>query len=70
MTDGKKLAQKIKDSGITITFIAEKMGCTRNRIYAIINNGECTASEIVAFTQILHLTRHERDEIFLTEKVN
>jgi len=70
MTNGKMLDEKIKNSGITITFIAEKLGCSRNRIYSILANGECSASEIVAFTRILHLTKAERDAIFLLEKVN
>lgn len=64
MTDGKKLDEAIKSSGISITFIAEKLGCSRNRIYAILANGECTASEISGLTAILHLTRDERDAIF------
>jgi len=70
MTDGKLLDQRIKNSGISITFIAEQMGCSRNRIYSILANGECNASEIVALTRILHLTKPERDKIFLIEKVN
>ena len=70
MTDGKRLEKLIKESGISITFIAEKMGCSRNRIYAILANGECSASEIVQLSSILHLTKEERDEIFLLEKVN
>lgn len=70
MTDGKRLDEKIRNSGISITFIAEKMGCSRNRIYSILANGECNASEIVALTSILHLTKDERDEIFLLENVN
>jgi plasmid maintenance system antidote protein VapI len=70
MTNGKKLDEAIKNSGISITFIAEKLGCSRNRIYAILANGECTASEIVGLTAILHLSRVERDEIFLPENVN
>lgn len=70
MTDGKLLDQKIKNSGISITFIAEQMGCSRNRIYSILANGECNASEIVALARILHLTKPERDKIFLIEKVN
>lgn len=67
MTDGKKLDEVIKNSGISITFIAEKLGCSRNRVYAILANGECTASEIVGLTAILHLSRDERDDIFFVQ---
>lgn len=64
MTNGKLLQKAIGDSGISITFIAEKMGKSRNRIYAIIDGADCTASEIVSLTEILHLTREQRDAIF------
>lgn len=68
MTDGKRLRQVIDDSGISITFIAEKMGCSRNRVYAILDGSECSASEIVKLTHILHMSRKERDDIFFVRK--
>lgn len=64
MTDRNALDTAIKDSGVTITFIAEKMGCSRNRVYAIIKGADCTASEIVLISSILHLTKEQRDSIF------
>lgn len=70
MTDGKILRQTIDESGISITFIAEKMGCSRNRIYAIIDGSDCTASEITKMSEILHLSRKQRDNIFLSQIVN
>lgn len=70
MTDGKALDEAIKESGITIVFIATKMGCSRNRIYSILNGSECTASEIVALSEILHLDKGSRDAIFLAKSVN
>ena len=69
MTDGKELERVVRDSGITITHIAEKMGCSRNRVYSILAGAECTASEIVALTRILHLAKDQRDSIFLPESV-
>lgn len=69
MTDGKELERIIKESGITITHIADKMGCSRNRIYSILDGSECVASEIVALSEILHLGRNERDSIFLIKNV-
>lgn len=70
MTDGEALKIAIKESGIPISFIAEKMGCSRNRIYAIIGGADCTASEITKLTRILRLTKPQRDRIFLSICVN
>ena len=70
MTDGERLWKAIKESGISITFIANKMDCSRNRIYAILNGADCTASEILAFAEILHLSVKDRNNIFLPVNVN
>lgn len=67
MTDTVKLNDVVKESGVTITFIAEKMGCSRNRVYSILNGSECSASEIVALAKLLHLTDKQRDDIFLSK---
>ena len=69
MTDTVKLYDIFKESGITITFIAEKMGCSRNRVYSIFNGSECSASEIVALAKLLHLTDKQIDYIFLSGKL-
>lgn len=70
MTDGIALNEAIKESGVTITFLANRMGCSRNRIYAILDGSECTASEISGLTKLLHLTKAKRDQIFLSGSVN
>ena len=57
MTDGKALEEVIDESGITISHIAFKMGCSRNRIYSILKGSEFVASEIVALSEILHLSK-------------
>lgn len=69
MTDGKALEEVINECGVTITHIANKMGCSRNRIYSILGGSECVASEIVALSEILHLSKDKRDSIFLLNKV-
>ena len=69
MTDKDLLKEKIKSAGVTITFLAEKLGCTRNRVYSILEGNDCTAREIVTITEALHLSKEERDSIFLSEKV-
>ena len=70
MTNGVDLKNAIKDAGVSIVFLAEKLGCSRNRIYAIIGGADCTATEIAGLSQCLHLTKEERDHIFLEKKVN
>lgn len=70
MTNGDALRQTIKDSGVSIVFLADKMGCSRNRIYAILQGSDCTASEISELSKLLHMTNEERDFIFLSECVN
>lgn len=69
MTKGKELRTFIKDCGVSISFLAEKMDCSRNRIYSILEGSDCTASEIEALSRLLHMTREQRDYIFLSENV-
>lgn len=70
MTNTEALKKAIDESGITITHIANALNCSRNRVYAILKGADCTASEIVGISQILHLTKPQRDIIFLTNSVN
>ena len=71
MTDKEMLLDKIKDSGMTMKAIAEKSGMKRANIYNKLNGrGEFTASEIVALSEVLRLTKPERDKIFLTTNVS
>ena len=70
MTNGQALRDAIKEAGVSIVFLAEKLGCSRNRVYAIIGGADCTATEIAAFTQLLHLSKNSRDHIFLERSVN
>ncbi len=69
MTNARLLKEKITAAGVTITFLAEHLKCSRNRIYSILDGAECSASEIVGLSEALHLTREERDAVFLSEKV-
>ena len=70
MTNGEALKTAIIEAGVSITFIAKTLKCSRNRVYSIIKGAECTASEIVEISQILHLSKLQRDVIFLSERVN
>lgn len=71
MVDANALRQKINDCGISITFIADKCGITRETLYnRFKGKGEFTVSEVVALTELLHLSKEERDEIFLRRELN
>lgn len=46
--------------------ISNKTGIKRGTLYNKVNGmSEFTASEIVSLTDVLHLSKDERDEIFL-----
>ncbi len=67
MPDILLLKKKIKESGMTIKAIAEKSGILRETFYnRLKGNGEFTASEIVALTEVLNLSASDRDQIFLS----
>ena len=51
---------------MTITAIARKSGILRETLYnRMSGKGDFTASEIVSLTNVLKLTKAERDKIFL-----
>lgn len=59
------LQEKIKDSGITMTALAQKAGIKRETLYNRLNGvGEFTASEITGLTRALHLSMSDREKIF------
>lgn len=70
MTNGQALKEVIDESGVSIVYLSRKMECSRNRIYAILKGADCTANEIVLFCELLHLSKQQRDYIFLHENVN
>lgn len=62
------LEAKISESGMTMTAIANKTGIVKATLYNRLNaKGEFKASEIVALTEVLHLSKSERDQIFLSK---
>lgn len=71
MTDIDLLLQKIKESGMTMVAIADRSKIERTTLYNRLKGiGEFTASEIVGLTFALHLSKRERDKIFLQPNVN
>lgn len=69
MTNTELLNEFMTESGVTKTFLARKVGCSRPRIYKILSGAECTASEIAGITEALHLTTKQRDLVFFAKKV-
>ena len=68
MTNSKLLNEEISESGMTITFIARKIGITREAFYKKLNNEtEFKASEIATLQIILRLSNKRRDEIFFAK---
>lgn len=71
MLNAELLQKKIANSGMSITFISKKVGIARETLYNKINGkSDFSATEIVALTELLRLTRAERDKIFLDGKLN
>lgn len=70
MANTELLRKKMCESGMTVTAIASKSGILRETLYNRLKDGNFYASEIVALTNTLHLSREERDEIFLPKDVN
>ena len=65
MANVELLREKINESGMKITAIAEKSGILRETLYNRMKSGDFYASEISALTRTLNLSREERDKIFL-----
>lgn len=65
MANVELLKEKIDESGMTVTAIAEKSGICRETLYNRMKSGNFYASEISSLTRVLRLTRKERDDIFL-----
>lgn len=66
MADIEKLKQVMDDSGMTMVAIADKSAIKRETLYnRLAGVGEFTSSEIVGLAAALHLTKSERDAIFL-----
>ena len=65
MANVELLKEKISNSGMTVTAIADKSGILRETLYNRMKSGNFYASEFTVLTKVLHLTRKERDEIFL-----
>lgn len=72
MTDTELLMEWIKNSGLKLGFIAEKLGLTRFGLSKKINNiTEFKASEIEKMCEILHIdSMEDRKRIFFAKEVD
>jgi plasmid maintenance system antidote protein VapI len=69
LTDVRLLREKFRESGMSVTAIAEKSGILRETLYNRINgDADFKASEIDALTRVLDLTKEERDAIFFAKR--
>lgn len=67
MTNIDALKSAIEQSGLSITYIAEKTGIARETMYNRFKTGDFKLSEIDALTAVLRLGRDGRDSIFFAE---
>lgn len=71
MIDSEKLNGKIDASGMKRKFIAEKLGLSPYGLAKKISNeNEFKVSEVEKICNILHLTPHEREDIFFARSVD
>lgn len=71
MTDTEKLNKAIKNSGLKISFLADKLGLSSQGFYNKINGKtEFYSSEILILSDILGLTFREREEVFFAAIVD
>ena len=62
------LRKIIENSGMTKVAVSSKAGILRETLYNRLNgNGEFKASEIASLTEVLGLSKEERDAIFFGE---
>lgn len=71
MTNTDLLKRKIDESGLKMQYIAEQLGISHQALYNKIGNKtQFLASEIMKLSELLKLTKRERDAIFFVDTVN
>lgn len=68
MTNVNALKKCIESRGMTMTFVAKKSGILRETLYNRFKTGNFKISEISALSQVLNLSKDERDEIFFSQE--
>lgn len=67
MANAELLKKTIENSGMTYTFIAKQCGISRETLYNRLEKPDFKASEIIALTRVLRLSKAERDKIFFNQ---
>lgn len=71
MTDSYLLNYKIKESGIKLGTLADKLGLSRAGLYNKINGiSEFYGGEILTLSEVLGLSTEDRENIFFNKKVD
>lgn len=71
MTNVKLLKEKILASGVKFSFIAEKIGMTRQGLCKKFDDGtDFKAWQMIVISDILHLTDDQEREIFFADDVD
>ena len=64
----KALKERINKSGMTIVAVSRKSGILRETLYnRLKGKGDFRVSEVRALSNVLHMSKEERDEIFFAE---
>jgi predicted transcriptional regulator len=67
MANLEALKQKIRESGMMVSAVAEKSGITRATLYQRLNgNADFRVSEALNIADTLHLSKEEADSIFFS----
>lgn len=70
MTNIIALKDRIKSTGMSVTFVAREAGIVRETLYNRMRSRDFRLSEISALSRVLGLSKEERDAIFLPTTVN
>lgn len=71
MTDIELLKKAIERSGLKISFIADKMGISRQAFHVKLKSSHTfRANEILNLSKILNLSFEEREKIFFAQNVD
>lgn len=71
MIDKELLKERIKESGFKLSHIAEKLSITRASLHnKLTGKRSFSVAEVLALSEILSLSREERDSIFFSPFVD
>lgn len=69
MINTQLLKETIESKGVTKKWLASKIGCSRPRLYKIIEGKDASLSEIEKISEALGLSLTMRNKIFFAQKV-